>query len=311
MARLSTRSQTRGRRTRSGQQATSGAPQRVPTSLAAPVPQPQAATNRSRVIFTEVPDTISRWRIAANNARLLLMAVKHDPMSFDPASFDGMAQRVFNARGILQKLAPFQSYINVIANNGFLGAGDFTPPRKQQRELFDLDKDESPVNATFINMLQAIAELAPLHPDLTTPRTRWRHTKKAFVAKFFYGRGYEARTDGQLESYETNAVEAIVECKAKPRQGYVGRQVDMQEAAQVVAWIKAHEDPAKLRILVSQNGADVYVTFAEYDDNWLKYIRTGKLRPLSLLRMNQFGPYPLDDADMIQKLAEVLLAICL
>jgi hypothetical protein len=85
----------------------------------------------------------------------------------------------------------------------------------------------------------------------------------------------------------------------------------MQEAAQVVAWIKAHEEPAKMRILLSQDDTDVYVTFAEYDDDWLKYLRTGKLRTLSLLTMNQYGPYSLGDADVVQDLAEILLAISL
>lgn len=55
-------------------------------------------------------------------------------------------------------------------------------------------------------------------------RSRWRHTRKIFQAIFSYGRGYEVITDGQLETYATNAIEAIVECKSKTR---TGERVDM------------------------------------------------------------------------------------
>jgi hypothetical protein len=212
---------------------------------------------------------------------------KQDPSDFNAALY-GIGPEILAARAILQASGPFQSYIQAIANNGYQqGSGDFGPLRKQQREVSESDKDETPVNATLINMLQAISETGP-----APHRSRWRHTNKSFQAFFGYGRGYVAVTDGRLEAYADNAIEAIVECKSETRAGNAARRVDMQEAAQIVAWIKEYDTPANRRILVSQDNNDVFVTFAEYDSRWLRYLRSGILDLTSVMKMDQYGPWP-------------------
>jgi hypothetical protein len=230
---------------------------------------------------------------------------KKDPANFDAAAH-GIGTEITTARGILQQSGPFQSYAQAIPNNGFQGSGDFSPLRKQQFEVSEPDKDETPVNSTFINMLQAIAETGPA-PHCC----RWRHTKQRFQAIFGYDRGYTAVTDGQLQVYGTNAIQAIVECKSDTREGAFGMGVDMQEAAQIVAWIKCHEAPANRRIIISQDNDEVFVTFAEYDSNWLRYLRNGTLNLTSVMTMTQYGPWRLDDVTMVRDLAEIILAISL
>ncbi|QKX64283.1 uncharacterized protein TRUGW13939_11456 [Talaromyces rugulosus] len=293
------------------QPASTAARHRARRSLADPEPQSSTTTSRPARparLFTRVPgfnDFKSGSNITQQQFLLFrTVIVKHDPVEFSADLFD-MGPQIATARAFLQASDPFQVYIQAIANNGFQGSGDFGPLRKQQMEVFEPDKDESPVNATFINLLQAIAEVGPA-PHFS----RWRHTKKRFRAFFGYGRGYEAITDGQLETYATNAIEAIVECKSAARPG-LGDRVDIQEAAQIVAWIKQHETPANKRILVSQDDKEVFVTIAEYDSNWLRYLRGGRLDLTSVMQMHRYGPWKLEQSSHMENLAEILLAITL
>lgn len=82
-----------------------------------------------------------------------------------------------------------------------------------------------PVNASLIAMLQAISRAVPPvapPPFLAVnmdPHSRWVYTQSTFNAIFYtrgsVKRGFTAKIDGQLEAYGTNAIEALVECKAK------------------------------------------------------------------------------------------------
>lgn len=165
--------------------------------------------------------------------------VKKAPTEFDPNVF-GLGTEITNARTLLRRSRGFQSYITAIRTNSFGGMRQFTALREQQREVLECQsgtgsiltqKDESPVNATFINMLQAIGTVAP------TIRARWRHTKIELTANFGHGRSFTAITDGQLQDIQTGKIRALVECKREVRVKH-SMKTDMQEASQIVALMR-------------------------------------------------------------------------
>jgi hypothetical protein len=174
---------------------------------------------------------------------------RKDGRQFNPANF-GLGARYTNAQNLLQNSQDFQSYINAIQAGAFGGTGNFTPLREQQREVLEClsgtgmiltQKDESPVNATFINMLQAIGTVSP------AIRARWRHTKIELIADFGRGRSFSAITDGQLQDIQTGEIQAIAECKRDRRQKNRVK-IDMQEASQIVALIRHFSSTALLYV---------------------------------------------------------------
>ncbi|KFH45556.1 hypothetical protein ACRE_036030 [Hapsidospora chrysogenum ATCC 11550] len=90
---------------------------------------------------------------------------------------------------------------------------------------------------------------------------------------------FEARVDGCLRHRETKKILAIIEVKphARYRDG-VGKSIRMQEAGQMAAWIS--NNPPQLasnekdcRLLVSQDRGEIYLTFATFDGEYVKYVQ--------------------------------------
>jgi hypothetical protein len=165
--------------------------------------------------------------------------VKKAKRQFNPNVF-GLGTKFTNAQTLLRGSRGFQSYISAIQTKSFRAKGQFTALREQQREVLECQsgtgsiltqKDESPVNATFINMLQAIATVSP------TISARWRHTKIELTANFGHGRSFTAVTDGQLQDIQTGKIRALVECKREIRAND-SVKIDMQEASQIVALMR-------------------------------------------------------------------------
>ncbi|KAH8702029.1 hypothetical protein BGW36DRAFT_356174 [Talaromyces proteolyticus] len=234
-------------------------------------------TMSRQTFFQKVPNTEQRWIEAATKAGVLTRSlrgfrnfvsaskisqkqfllfrtifIKHGSRNFDAATFN-LGQKFQQASSLLQSSLAFRTFLGAIRDNNFQGSGDFHPLRKQQREVLAYSsnskdiltkKDETPVNATFINMLQAIAEIVP------SPRAQWHHSKIRLSPRFGYGRGYSAVTDGQLQEKQNNRIEAIVECKSMARVGTHMKTIDMQEAAQIVALIKQYPGPERQYVYV-------------------------------------------------------------
>ncbi|KAH8704991.1 hypothetical protein BGW36DRAFT_353421 [Talaromyces proteolyticus] len=286
--------------------------------------------------FEKVPGSETKWKQVVNDAHLwektlqvfnnfqsaskltqdqfLLFRtiVLKRGTSFDPAKFN-IQQEHQQARALLNASTNFQSYKADIRNRTFVGQGEFGLLRKQQREVLEYDSsdedkltriDETPVNATFINLLQAISEIP------ATPTSHWRHSKMEFVADFRHGRKYTAITDGQLQDNQNHAIKAIIECKKDVRKENIVA-TDMQEAAEIVAWIKCYPKPEHQRILVSQDNTEIYVTFATYDDRWLRHLRCGVRKFDGLMHMYQHSPWDLEDEQDVDDVAAILLAIAL
>lgn len=62
------------------------------------------------------------------------------------------------------------------------------------------------------------------------------------------------------------------------------------------------------RLLLSQDRHEIYLTIAEYDSNYIDYLRGNQRGLLSFLAMNEFGPWDCFDHLHIESLAEILVA---
>lgn len=95
-------------------------------------------------------------------------------------------------------------------------------------------KDEQIVNAALIDFLNAFV----VHRGLSV---QWTLHRKLFVGNFAEGT-LTARTDGCLEEIGSEKTHALAEVKPLPREK-ARYTIAMQEAAQMVAWIKSEPDP--------------------------------------------------------------------
>ncbi|OGM39915.1 hypothetical protein ABOM_011311 [Aspergillus bombycis] len=194
-----------------------------------------------------------------------------------------------------------------------------TPPWERShgpQELLDLNypktKDEQIVNTALIDFLNAFV----IHRNFGS---YWTLHRKPFVASFRHG-SFEARTDGCLEGGDSESLKtyAIVEVKPMLRRNQLAR-IAMQEAAEMVAWIKAEPDPTGFvsscgsRILVSQDRHEIYLTFAEYGENYVRYLNNtqGNDEAPGFLTMHGFGPWDTGRVGDMEDLGRILLAIAL
>jgi hypothetical protein len=94
--------------------------------------------------------------------------------------------------------------------------------------------DEQIVNIALIGLLQGLTVHQHRRADWTIQRKNFRCGRKGSIAEF------EARTDGALQNHSNNRCIAIIEVKARRRAGQF--QIQMQESAQMAAWIDAEPE---------------------------------------------------------------------
>lgn len=61
--------------------------------------------------------------------------------------------------------------------------------------------------------------------------------------------------------------------------------------------------------MISQDRHEVYITIAEYDSKYVDYLNDKREEGYSLMQMNQFGPYMIDQGKDMTAFAEVVLAL--
>jgi hypothetical protein len=59
--------------------------------------------------------------------------------------------------------------------------------------------------------------------------------------------------------------------------------------------------------LVSQTYTEVWLTFASFDQPYVKYLRNQKAKQ-SFLQMQRYGPYNVDDAYDVEQLSQIIVA---
>lgn len=225
-------------------------------------------------LFTRVPRTVQEWTAAAvaanvitkslKSCRTLVSASKITQKQFllcrtispdiegdeimKPAIF-GLSQYTAQVQLLLQT-PDFQAYIANVGTDALQGLVTFQATLIQQYEVVKGDKDlksklhctdETAVNSSLLNFLQALRAMVP------ETNKQWRSSRIELRANFGNVAGesnprqYYAVTDGQLQEAETGEINAIIECKRKRRR-YHSPNVEMQEVAQFVAWVKEYPD---------------------------------------------------------------------
>ncbi|BCS06415.1 hypothetical protein ALUC_10796A [Aspergillus luchuensis] len=146
----------------------------------------------------------------------------------------------------------FQAYLNQVGTNNFRGLGEFGTTLVQQWEVLEglrngtdplKCSDKTPVNSSLIKLLQALSLLP------TTTTSEWRSTKIRLRGTFGNHNlrsgesppQFVAITDGQLQDKQTGNIKSVIKCERYPR-NMMGKAVDMQEAASVVAWASQYPD---------------------------------------------------------------------
>lgn len=59
---------------------------------------------------------------------------------------------------------------------------------------------------------------------------------------------------------------------------------------------------------MSQTGTEVWVTFASFEGDYVKYLKGEEWERQSFLRMQRYGPCEIADADDMAQLARVIVA---
>ncbi|PYH32997.1 uncharacterized protein BO87DRAFT_397993 [Aspergillus neoniger CBS 115656] len=174
--------------------------------------------------------------------------------------------------------------------------------------LYPPSKDEQIVNCALVIFLNA----------LTIPfklANNWTLHRKASKA-IFDNASFEARTDGYLDDRRGEA-HAIIEVKPV-RRSMKSVPIQMQESAQMVAWIKNDceklPNPIDMRhFLVAQDRHEIYLIVAQYHADYVRYLTDSKhssQRP-SFMTMHMFGPWDTLELSHMKNLGPILLAITL
>ncbi|GAB1192709.1 hypothetical protein APSETT444_001904 [Aspergillus pseudonomiae] len=189
-------------------------------------------------------------------------------------------------------------------------------PKELVNILYPPSKDEQIVNTALVVFLNALTMRFNLSSS-------WTMHRIALTAAFKDAQ-FEARTDGYLDD-SRGKPSVLIEVKPVSRSTKQAA-IQIQESAQMVAWIKSDGDWAERRKV-----HEIYVTVAEYNDDYLAYLNnpqparnesTGQKfsgeeppkppePPLSFLTMHQFGPFDTLLASHIREIGPILLAITL
>lgn len=110
-------------------------------------------------------------------------------------------------------------------------------PRELENILYPPTKDEQIVNTALIVFLNALT----LHFSLSS---KWTLHRRAFTAEFETAQ-FEARTDGYLDDYRGKP-SVLIEVKPVVRSRKLSL-IQMQESAQMVAWIKSDDEVSQRR----------------------------------------------------------------
>ncbi|PKY02228.1 hypothetical protein P168DRAFT_329186 [Aspergillus campestris IBT 28561] len=181
-------------------------------------------------------------------------------------------------------------------------------PKDVQKLMYPPTKDEQIVNAALVIFLNALTIHFPI-----IERCEWTMHRQAFVSIFEEAES-ESRTDGYLDDGKENPY-ALIEVKPITRTLASQSRIQMQEGSQMAGWIKTDTNASleKLRVHVSQDQHEIFITIAEYDSGYVSYLRKKphNNEPPSFLTMCQYGPWITTHAGHMKKLGPILLALTL
>ncbi|KAI0141198.1 hypothetical protein GGR57DRAFT_487535 [Xylariaceae sp. FL1272] len=199
-----------------------------------------------------------------------------------------------------------------VSSSGLDTSSPFLDPDIQAKAT----EDEQIVNTALILFLNALTIHFPaLAADWTLHRRAFRcfdqNNKKI----------YEARVDGVLRRKTNKEPLVILEVKPYLRDSKKN-EIRMQESAQMAAWVNEMPPLSKQdkyhRLLISQDRHEVYLSFVEFDQSYVHYIKqrappstTASGPQPSHLKMQEYGEFDTGNRTHMQSLGELVLAYAL
>ncbi|KAJ5946128.1 hypothetical protein N7454_002967 [Penicillium verhagenii] len=167
--------------------------------------------------------------------------------------------------------------------------------------------DEEVVVSSLMTFLQAITMR---HPGVCCD---WSSRRKNFRVVFPTRSTLSVKVDGWLFNPITGHVKTLIEVKSAPRalkETYVSRQ----ESAEIFAMIATHSPaPSSPVFLISQDGVELYVIVADFDQRYVDFARGRRLTITEdhFMKMHKFGPWLIDRFEDLDIFAKLVLAIAI
>ncbi|RAK98447.1 uncharacterized protein BO80DRAFT_427291 [Aspergillus ibericus CBS 121593] len=183
----------------------------------------------------------------------------------------------------------------------------WSPIKADEEFMYPPTKDEQIVNTALLVFLDSLT----LHFNLSVG---WSLHRMALTAEFTDVK-FQARTDGYLAD-RSGDIKAIIEVKPVLRQRKEA-QIHIQESHQIVAsLLDDYKSPilqrrGKPRLIISQDRQQIYISLAEYNDDYITYLQTGGVHNNPFLVMHQFGPWDTNNSSAMAELGPILLALTL
>ncbi|KAJ5542893.1 hypothetical protein N7535_005315 [Penicillium sp. DV-2018c] len=265
----------------------------------------------------------------------LLLRVLFDSeerLGVDARSNLGLTGHFKSASRWLRNFAPFATYLQQVEsgrgiskygppqpNADAWSSGIFEIPAHEQRRILShlISRrgaperglktliDEESVNAALMAFLTSIAAK---HPSI---EGHWSPDRLLLRAEFKPGVSFTVRVDGYFRARD-HTTKILVETKRSQRAVHEPT-VSMQESAEVIAWLM---NDTRIRnghrFLISQNGNELYITAASFDDTYLHWLRSNRpmrLSKNSFMRMTRYGPWLVGMAHDMEEFAKLALAI--
>ncbi|KAL2809606.1 hypothetical protein BJX63DRAFT_423673 [Aspergillus granulosus] len=170
---------------------------------------------------------------------------------------------------------------------------------KDSHLMYPQTKDKQIVNTALVDFLNVLS----MHFSQVS---NWTLHRKSFKAKYLEDGAFSERVGALIE-----VTPMLREKKLNP--------IRMQEAAQMVAWIKSDPDPTGVlnlpgrRLHVSQDRHQIFITFAEYDGSYIQYLNNTlpPNSPRPFLKMHEFGPWDTKNRSDMENIGSILLVIAL
>ena len=232
----------------------------------------------------------------------------------------GIFRRYKAVEAWLNEFPPFQDYLKQCRRNGkteawkrgdsskaAFGLGAMDVPRQLQATLISHIQDRPPIvdeETVLSSLISFLGAVTMRHPDVKCVALP---VKKEFSAKFGAS-NLIAKVDGWLYEIKTKQVRALIETK-RASQPSRPPSVPKQQSAEIVAFLRAHNPtPSSPFFIFSQEGLNIYLIAVQFTGNYLAYV-SGNRAQRDFLSMRRFGPWSIQRADDLDKVAKLALAV--
>ncbi|KAL5341038.1 hypothetical protein BJX70DRAFT_396096 [Aspergillus crustosus] len=188
------------------------------------------------------------------------------------------------------------------------GSSDEVPEYRCNAGALKDSNDETTVQCAFVLLLKEFTSMVPGR------NVEWTLDHINLRAGFNKTSFYTARTDGALRVLDTQEPLVIVETKARMREKQMESMI-MQETAEIASWILAQPSCSLelegRRLLFAQDRHQVWITVAQYDESYRRYLLNGTVGPNSNIYMQTYGPWNVLIKDHVHELGLIVVSLIL